>query len=81
MPTAALPRFLFVAERGHDRNGERACFAAHSGGHGEPAASNRNYTALDLTGAYGGGLYGICYGLALSAGTGLTLNIASGHAL
>lgn len=42
---------------------------------------NRNYTALDLTGAYGGGLYGICYGLALSAGTGLTLNIASGHAL
>lgn len=42
---------------------------------------NRNYTALDLTGAYGGGLYGICYGLSLSAGSGLTLNVGSGHAL
>lgn len=42
---------------------------------------NRNFAAQDMMGAYGGGIYAVAQGLALSAGTGLTLQVASGTAL
>jgi len=41
---------------------------------------NRNAAQMDLQGRYGGGGYGIVNGLAISAGSGLTLNIAAGQA-
>lgn len=41
---------------------------------------NRNAKQMDLQSRYGGGGYGIVNGLALSAGSGLTLNIAAGQA-
>lgn len=46
-----------------------------------PADLNRNAMQLDLMGRYSGGWMAIAHGLALSAGTGLTLNISAGHAI
>lgn len=42
---------------------------------------NEVATRLDLTGRYGGGLYGVAVGLTISAGAGLVLNIAAGTAM
>lgn len=43
---------------------------------------NANFTMMDLEARYGGGgLYHVCHGLTLSAGAGLTLNVAQGHAV
>lgn len=45
------------------------------------AKVNRNATREDLIARYGGGGYAITEGLAISAGSGLTLNVATGHAM
>lgn len=42
---------------------------------------NANATRSDLLGRYGGGGYAVAEGLDISAGSGLTLNIAAGHAI
>lgn len=42
---------------------------------------NRNSTQLDLTGRYGGGGYGIAYGLSLRPGDGLNVIVDPGHAM
>lgn len=42
---------------------------------------NANFTMQALLARYGGGGYGIAYGLDLSAGSELTLNIAAGHSV
>lgn len=44
-------------------------------------AINPNATSMDLRSRYGGGIYGVCTGLALTNGGGLTLNISAGHAM
>lgn len=46
-----------------------------------PADLNRNFGEMNLGARYGGGAYAIAHGLALSAGSGLTLNISAGHAV
>lgn len=48
---------------------------------GLAAKLRKDATRQDLTGRYGGGVYGIAYGLAISAGTGLTVNVTAGHAM
>ncbi len=47
------------------------------------AANDLNLGAArrDIDARYGGGYYGVPAGLAISAGSGLTLNIAAGHAM
>ena len=42
---------------------------------------NRNAAQLDLTGRYGGGGYGVAYGLSLRAGEGLKVIVEAGHAM
>ena len=43
---------------------------------------NPNFTQANLAERYGsGGAYAVAYGLVLSAGSGLTLNVAKGHAM
>lgn len=42
---------------------------------------NFNATSHDLSSRYGAGIVAVAHGLGLSAGAGLTLNIAAGHAL
>jgi hypothetical protein len=42
---------------------------------------NENAARSDIIGRYGGGVYGLCTGYTLSAGSGLTLNVAAGLAM
>src|SRR5579883_1564672 len=42
---------------------------------------NANALQLDLTGRYGGGGWGIAWGLGLQPGSGLTVSVAAGHAM
>ena len=46
-----------------------------------PALLTRSATRLDLTARFGAGVWAVADGLALSAGTGLLVNVAAGHAL
>lgn len=45
------------------------------------AAFNTNAAQLDAIGRAGAGCYGVAFGLGLSAGSGLTLNVAAGQAV
>lgn len=60
---------------------QSVAFASGQTGGIASSALNQNFTASDVLARYGSGGFGVAYGLDVSAGTGLKVNVSAGHAV